>query len=96
MSDTSHTPALRASSSADPPVAPPFALKKNNMFNLRGSSNSSSNKDVVEAAVASALHMPTSNPMPNSLLDVAVSNTDSTQLHIPEKEEEEEEEDLRM
>jgi hypothetical protein len=88
MSDTSHSPALRDSI----PVPPaPFALKKNNMFHLRGSSSTSS-KDVVAAAVASALHMPTSNPIPNSA-DV-VMNMDS-RLH-PTPGEEEEEEDLRM
>lgn len=86
MSDTSHTPALKH---FDTPQQPAFALKKNNVFNLSGSS--SKNKEVVAAAVASALHMPTSNPIPNSTLAQTVMDMDSAPLPMPE-----EEEDLRL
>ena len=48
-----------------------------------------SNKDVVAAAVASALHMPTT-PFPSSA--DAVANMDSAPLPVPEDEEE----DLRL
>jgi hypothetical protein len=92
MSDTSHTPALKDSI----PTAGPFALKKNNVFNLRGSSSIEmsgrgvNNKDVVAAAVASALHMPAA---PSFTTSDVVMDMNTAPLPTPEDEEEE---DLRL
>ena len=86
MSDTSQTPALRDTI----PSAAPFALKKSNPFKLRGNS---SNKDVVAAAVASALHMPTAPTFTSTKEDIA--NMDSAPRPTLYQEEEEEE-DLRL
>lgn len=69
------------------PSAAPFSLKKNPVFTLRNSSGGvgGSSKDVVAAAVASALHLPASH-VTSSSGDVAMNTTDY----------EEEEEDLRL
>ena len=82
MSDTSHTPALQGADSNSPPPLP-FNLKKHNIFNLSGSRS----KEVVEAAVASALDLPTSSTTTNSSTSV-MSNIDTAPLPIPEEEEE--------
>lgn len=89
MSDTSHTPALKESNTLPP--AAPFTLKKHNVFNLSGSASIEmsdrsrvSNKDVVAAAVASALHMPMGPAFSDS--DV-VMDMDSAPLPKPDDEE---------